>query len=128
MLARNALAYNEENSLIVRHGKIFVQTLLKFIRLPIKIDICTHFNQFLYYRSSSCNNIMECHHPDLSEADDDLSTEVIAPEVELVEAEEVFTAPEANIIPLSPTKRKSKVGNFMSLLVSTVVFVFSYSD
>ena len=36
MLARNALAYNEEDSLIVKHGKIVVQTLIKFIRLPTR--------------------------------------------------------------------------------------------
>ena len=66
-------------------------------------------------RTPSCSNIMECYRPDLSVADDDLPTEVIAPEVELVEAEELFTAPtETKIAPSSPVKRKSKVDNFMT--------------
>ena len=84
--------------------------MLKFIRSPIKIDICLKF-----YRTPSCSNIMECYRPDLSVADDDLPTEVIAPEVELVEAGELFTAPtETKIAPSSPMKRKSKVDNFMT--------------
>ena len=117
MLARNALSYNEETSLIVKHGKIFVQTLLKFIRSPIKIDICLNILPIFFCtcRTPSCSNIMECYRPDLSVADDDLPTEVIAPEVELVEAEELFTAPtETKIAPSSPVKRKSKVDNFMT--------------
>ena len=115
-MARNALSYNEETSLIVRHGKIFVQTLLKFIRSPIKIDICLKFLPIFHIcRTPSCSNIMECYRPDLSVAEDDLPTEVIAPEVELVEAEELFTAPtETKIAPSSPVKRKSKVDNFMT--------------
>ena len=49
---------------------------------------------------------MECYRPDVVEAEE-LTTEVVAPEVELVETEEVFTAPPETIS--SPVKRRSKV-------------------
>ena len=51
---------------------------------------------------------MECYRPDVVEAEE-LTTEVIAPEVELVETEEVFTAPPETLS--SPVKRRSKVSN-----------------
>ena len=43
LLACNALAYNEEDSLIVKHGKIVVQTVIKFIRLPTKLMLVMTF-------------------------------------------------------------------------------------
>ena len=33
LLSRNASAYNEADSTIVRHSKVLTQTLLKFIKL-----------------------------------------------------------------------------------------------
>ena len=72
LLSRNALAYNEEDSLIVKQGEIVVQTLLKFIRLHIKIDaynMCILLTAF--YRSPLCTSVMECH-PEAEEVDTDI--------------------------------------------------------
>ena len=82
LLSRNALAYNEEDSLIVKQGEIVVQTLLKFIRLHIKIDaynMCILLTAF--YRSPLCTSVMECH-PEAEEVDTDFET--ISPKVSLI--------------------------------------------
>ena len=96
LLARNAISYNEEDSLIVQHSKIVVQTLLDFIRNP------------------NCSNPMDLYQPDMST--DELNSELTAPEVEFVATvtEDVFSVdaadPTAEMGILSPPiNRRAKV-------------------
>ena len=65
---------------------------------------------YIVCRSPGCSDPLEFYRPEIDEKEES-TQEVTAPEVEFVEAEEVFTAPAevAEAIMATPKKRRKKV-------------------
>ena len=71
LLYRNTLAYNEDDSLIVKHAKIVTLTLHKFIR-SVQQDAVQKIQCIITCSDSSCEDVMSCYQPDEAINDNDI--------------------------------------------------------
>ena len=71
LLYRNTLAYNEDDSLIVKHAKIVTLTLHKFIR-SVQQDAAEKIQRVITCSDSSCDDVMSCYQPEQAISDNDI--------------------------------------------------------